>query len=307
MLLSTIRAKRVVLMACVVIAAGFIGVRAPNRAEASGSACAVQNLNTGWVYTGEGFALQTAIDESLAGATLQVTGWCTGNFTIAKDVRLVGLPTIAAPTPTLDGNGLERVIKVESGVVSLVGLTVTNGAGSYNGGGILNRGVLTLRRVSVEGNMATFGGGGGIWNAAIATLEVQDSSVTGNTSPHGSGGGIGSRGKVVVRGTTSIIGNSAGEGVSGGGGIFNRGRLVLRGGSLVRDNLAPMYGGGILNAGALTLRGTSSVVRNVALADGGGVSNTGVPVATFYVCADWRGRISPNTPDDAPIPTVIAC
>ena len=67
-----------------------------------------------------------------------------------------GLQTITGPSAgvTISGAGLSGVFKVESGVTATItGLTITDGASTY-GGGIYNKGTLTVQDCSITGNSA---------------------------------------------------------------------------------------------------------------------------------------------------------
>jgi nitrous oxidase accessory protein NosD len=71
--------------------------------------------------------LQLVIDAADPGDTIAVRYVCVGNFTIAKDLRLVGRSTREVPRPVLDANGEGRVLTV-SGNVRLANLVITGGS-----------------------------------------------------------------------------------------------------------------------------------------------------------------------------------
>jgi CSLREA domain-containing protein len=147
-----------------------------------------------------------------------------------------------------------RIIDVaEQGVLQLTGLTVRNGQ-EASGGGISNKGSLTLIESTVMGNHGHVGGGG-ILN--YGKLWLVDSTVRENFGHNGSGGGIANLGDVQIWGST-ISGNKS----TYAGGIYN-GAGGKQGGSLTITNStisgnqafypdAPItsgYAGGILNDG----------------------------------------------------------
>src|SRR5262249_2659973 len=108
---------------------------------------------------------------------------------------------------TVSGNNVSRVFEVApTATVALSGLPVANGAGTDEGGGILNWGTLTLDSVSVANNRCfglEVGDGGGITN--YGTLTVRASTIRDNqvsTYLGGGGGGIASS-------RTLLIENSA--------------------------------------------------------------------------------------------------
>jgi hypothetical protein len=128
---------------------------------------------------------------------------------------------------------------------------------------------------SVSGNKTlTRGIGGGIFNIGDVVLR-DSSSVLGNSAHGYRGGGIFNLGVVGLFGSSSVSGNRAGQ----GGGIYNdsnvdeQGTVSLHGWSSVSGNRVSSFGGGIYNLGTLGLRGRSSVSRNTVIDDfseGGG-------------------------------------
>ena len=122
-----------------------------------------------------------------------------------------------------DTGGRYRIFTIDSpAIVSLTGLTITNGSVlGDNGGGIWNAGTLTLTDCVVSDNVAERSGtpsglGGGIYNAG-GTLVLSDCAVSGN-SADGAGGGI--AGAATLTNST-VSGNTAGPGpyTGAGGGI----------------------------------------------------------------------------------------
>ena len=74
---------------------------------------------------------------------------------------------------------------------------------------------VTLKNLEVSGGWSDYGGGGGIFNNVILTIE--DSDIRNNIAPYG--GGIGNRGHLILKNTT-VRGNTAVQ----GGGVYNFGR-----------------------------------------------------------------------------------
>ena len=186
-----------------------------------------------------------------------------------------GLPVIISHI-TIEGNDLVverdpaapafRIFAVDDvGTLNLRRLTVRNGSvGAANGGGIYNRGALTLKNSAVSFNNADFDGGG-IYNAAGIT-NVRRSTVSGNLAVSFGGGIYNFSGSVFVM--RSAI--SENDGDFAGGGIWNEDQLVVFR-SLVSENFCHDQGGGIVNFGTATL--TDSTVRGNMAADSGGVAN----------------------------------
>ncbi|MEU9302727.1 hypothetical protein [Streptomyces sp. NPDC048269] len=217
-------------------------------------------------------ALQPAIDGAATGDTLLVNGTCVGPFTFSVDKNLT---VTGQKYATLNGNRAGSTVTVEPGVrLQLSHLTVVNGTGTVTepaaaipgplGGGILNRGTLTLTKSTVAGNQAN--NGGGILNEAGATLNLIRSVVAHNTATD-SGGGILNQGTLSLSEST-LNDNSA----ANGGGLANFGSATLSR-SKVRDNWAD-NGAGISNADALTLN-HATVTRNTASEQGGGIRTDG--------------------------------
>jgi hypothetical protein len=137
------------------------------------------------------------------------------------------------------------------------------------GGGIINTGRLTITHSTIAGNSA-FGGasiafGGGIWNNG--TVNITDSTIFGNYAGGGaisSGGGIDNDGTLSVSNST-ISGNAAyGAEVNEGGGIHNQGTLTISN-STIAGNTAD-YGGGVFNTATMTAH--NSILADNAAAAG---------------------------------------
>ncbi|MDQ6834136.1 MAG: hypothetical protein M3008_12115, partial [Chloroflexota bacterium] len=97
--------------------------------------------------------------------------------------------TITGPA-TVDGGGLDSVFSIENGAIVLMkDLTVRNGYLEIgSGGGIQNKGILTLVHCNVMDDHAGSGGGIANWPFGKVTLS-SGSVVSGNTARY-SGGGI---------------------------------------------------------------------------------------------------------------------
>ncbi|CAN5758666.1 hypothetical protein BH23CHL8_BH23CHL8_07820 [soil metagenome] len=242
----------------------------------SPSACRVRNVDTGVTRR----TLQAAVDAASPSQRLTVRGVCHGVTTIAQDLAIVGIRPRGAAKPRLDGDRGGSVVTVEPvATVSMRKLAINGGSGSevvsvgvLDGGGVVNKGTLVLRRVVVRGNRAT--NGGGLYNDGALTL--RDSSVVRNTvTTHGGGIIIDLGATVRLMGSTRISGNTAAH---WGGGIYNgNATLTLRGSTVVKDNTAEQRGGGIYNdAATLRLVGAASIHHNTApVGFGGGVFKDG--------------------------------
>lgn len=123
-------------------------------------------------------------------------------------------------------------------------------------------GTLTLEKLVLRGGDVPNDAGGGLFNRGVVTLT--DSTVVGNRAQ--AAGGLFNHGTMTIINST-VAGNSGLERV---GGLLNRGRLTLRT-STVADNAARRYGG-LTNAGAMTIT-NSTIARNVAQGGAGGLAN----------------------------------
>lgn len=198
-----------------------------------------------------------------------------------------GLPAITSQI-TIHGNGSTierdalapdfRIVHVEvGGNLTLNNMTITGGAAS-GGGGIDNRGTLTITDGAVSGNSAS-SDGGGIQNNG--TLNITNSSLGGNTATRFGGGIINSLSAVSTVTNSTLMGNSAGL----GGGIFNSisGAATITDGTL-SGNTATSNGGGIHNSGTMTIK-NSNLSGNSANGllfreGGGGIQNNSTMTIT---------------------------
>lgn len=217
--------------------------------------------------------LTAANEAELAAAITAVNGAGAGDHTIALTADI----TLTAPLPplsnaaagsiaidgaghTLDANGVGTALAVNPATtVAIANLTITGGAGSsgpnaHSGGGIFNRGQLTVTDATIHDNSGAHGAGifnyaGESGNASLSMLRV---TLADNISSD-TGGGLantGNAGAVTVSIVDSLItGNSA---VNYGGGIAVTGQSgpvnVTITNSTISDNAA-LYGAGIFNNG----------------------------------------------------------
>jgi hypothetical protein len=198
---------------------------------------------------------------------------------------LFNFGTAQLTNSTVSGNTPGGIYASGGGIGNRGYLTVTGGSVSGNrasayGGGINNSGTLTLTGATVSGNTVarpsgSFGSthGGGIYNSGTATLT--NATVSGNTatsnarpgSTYGAyGGGIFNRGNLTLTADT-ISGNTAGNSAaSAGGGIFNNEFGVLTlTNATVSGNSASGNGGGIYNQGFTNLPGGRVTLNNTTV------------------------------------------
>ncbi|MEV6628849.1 hypothetical protein AB0M83_48260 [Amycolatopsis sp. NPDC051106] len=213
--------------------------------------------------------------------TLVLAGGCTYGITTAHGGAANALPVITTPiemigpatvtNASLLGLGMFRIAEVgPTGNLTLVtGVAFTRGNVVGDGGGILNRGAVTLTGSSLTGNTATDNGGGlansdtpsGTAPAATFT----NSPLSGNTTLLGDGGAIynGLRGTLSVTGVSGsplfITGNNAGRG--GGIATINSTATTLTQ-AAVTDNHALLLLG---NSGGVYRQGGTMTTNNAPI------------------------------------------
>jgi len=183
-----------------------------------------------------------------------------------------------------NAGGDYRIFTVNSGATVLISsLTVANGSVSNDhGGGVLNRGTLTIMASNIAANRA--GGemyfdayGGGIFN--LGMLTVIDSTILGNSVFggyfdgdywFGVGGGIANLGTLTI-GNSTISGNRAwaNYGAASGGGIANEAVLTISHSTIAGNMAHDGPGGGILNTRGLTLDVRNTIVAGNTVDVGG--------------------------------------
>jgi hypothetical protein len=228
-------------------------------------------------------SLREAVSSVAAGSTITfVPGLSGRTITLTSGELLLteNLTIDASSLPAgirISGNNSSRVFNVAPGVTaSLTGLTIQNGyapnAANPNnyGGGILNRGALTLTDCTVTACRALQGSkpvGGGIGNfGAGATLTLQNCTISSNQAD-AYGGGIN---------------------ISSGAAILNQCTFAA--------NFSSNYGGGVsLAAGSLFIN-QCTVASNSAAASGGIHKETGsLTVSNSIVAGNLPNTSTPYT------------
>jgi hypothetical protein len=160
---------------------------------------------------------------------------------VGSDVTIVGT---SARTNIIDGGAKYRGLRVGAGAsVTFSHFTIRNGAagqgGSNDGGGVLNQGTTVLDSVHITKSRAT--NGGGVANAAGASLSIQHSLIDQNVAT-GDGGGVYNLGSVettpitlVSIGDSTIFDNTA-QTLHGGISNQNNGGFLIVGRSTISDN-----------------------------------------------------------------------
>ena len=195
-------------------------------------------------------------------------------------------------------------VLLNSGTLTLGGVTVTGGKANI-GGGINNTAGATLTLMgttSVTGNEATVadpaaafdqGFGGGVFNKG--TLTVKGGSVSGNTGVDTGGGLAVSGNQTTMTGGTitgnTVTGTTGTQGAGGGVRMFSNSKMTASGGTITANT--SWYGAGVFigaanatngNPGSdFTLAGATvsgNTARGPAGSNGGGLFNDGVLAIT---------------------------
>lgn len=199
----------------------------------------------------------------------------------------------------IDGNRIDRVFDVDPSLnnvrVEFVDLAVINGDADGNGGGIQNRGTLTLTRVSVNDNFVT-GFGGGIDNRDGATLTIIESVVAENQAEGGAAGIRNTSSTLTIEDSAIIDNEVLDSSGNDGGGIYTVGEASLSvSGSLISGNHARFNGGGIHASATSSITVTDTEIsENTAGSRGGALRDFGTAVITFTRCTIRDNRAPTN-------------
>ena len=262
-----------------------------------------------------------------------------------------------ARTTVIEGDG-QRVVEVVSGTNLITGVTITAGAASDDGGGILvllgatltltdstvfdntaqsgggisNRGTLTVLRSTVAANDATHSSvtpqGGGIYSEGTTTLV--NSTVSGNLAADTEasteeGGGIYVDGGTLSAESTTIAENQAADGSSihRDDGTMTLNRSIVMGGSLQPCEGGPFPGASnVVNHAScgtpavepLSRRWPTTAGRRIRICHWPAArrSTAAAPDARPAISAatraprDWRATSAPSRPASRPRPPAVA-
>ena len=178
---------------------------------------------------------------------------------------------------SVDGQGIKGVRPFEIGagtVVYMKNITITGGVAKGvttiedSGGGIYNRGTLTLADSTITGNRAPYSGGG-LNNRGA--LNLISSTLSDNLAGYFGGGVRSWEGSLTVTGCI-ITGNQATH--QAGGGIYSSGLLTIKK-STISNNVTDGSGGGIHCGGIGTNIITDSTIADNTVANSRGDRNNG--------------------------------
>ncbi|MBV7335120.1 family 16 glycosylhydrolase [Chloroflexi bacterium TSY] len=219
---------------------------------------------------------------SLAGGTISLT---SGQLSVDKSLSVDGS---GAPGLTISGNNVSRVFQIAAGMtVDMSDLTISDGVGAPQGGGILNYGVLNLDTVTVTNNTESSAGpanfefgGGGIYNGDGATLNLTNSTVSHNATLNQPGGGIYGFFNSTINVTNSTVSNNLSADVAGGLRTLGNASIVN---STISGNTSTTWHGGamFMTDGTVTILNSTIVGNNAPPGTAGGlmVATFGAPVA----------------------------
>ena len=177
----------------------------------------------------------------------------SGDLDIAHIAGSLTIRGAGATSTVIDADGLDRVFEIFAGsTVRFEDLTITGGYTADYGGGIANRGVLVLDRVTVAGNVSEGQSGAGIFNYSV--LDVYESTISSNHLPSSSGGGAGIGNyyySSLTVSSSTIFGNTssyyAGGIMTAAGGTFGMTN------STVSGNTSERSGAGLFLNGSVTI------------------------------------------------------
>ena len=158
-------------------------------------------------------------------------------------------------------------------VAANAALTLNNSSVSNNtavgkGGGIYNKGTVTLNDSLVRYNNTTGDAGGGVFVTGTGTLTTQNSLIFNNTAAQ-QGGGVYSTGIVNLNGT----GVNANQSYARGGAIYSKGSLSISGGTFNANSAQAGGGlalfGGMSEVTSLRLQGSESTAGTPGESGGG--------------------------------------
>ncbi len=239
-----------------------------NASAAKPEKCLVVNTTSG----GASDDLQAAVNAAAPGDRLKLKGTCSntarGGIGIGKDLTITGQsnngfgPATVVFVPDLFTRS--AVMRIDAGAaVTLTGLTITGGSGSFGGGGISVSGTLVLNDGLVSRNSAL--SGGGISIAATGNATLNRTRVANNFGLFG--GGIENQGVLTV--TDSTIANNAAS--FDAGGIVNYNGIVSIAGSLITGNRPRA----IYTSGGSVAITNTSITGNIACGGGEAIYNAG--------------------------------
>lgn len=222
-------------------------------------------------------SIQEAVNEGDPGKTITlVAGTYRENLRIDKSFVIKGA---GVEKTIIDGCTRRSVIVVGWNrpkiKVTLEGMTIKGGTGTEDridpsqlpyicGGGIFNKGELTIKDCTISGNAAYCGGG--IFNKG--TLNLEEGASVNHNAAHNGGGIYGNIEKIILDG--GIVSSNKAEQLGGGIYIDYRGSITIHSGT-ISNNAAKNMGGGIYSQGGPVTLHDGTIFSNDAVTSGGGI------------------------------------
>ncbi|MFK5891790.1 MAG: choice-of-anchor Q domain-containing protein [Pseudomonadota bacterium] len=168
----------------------------------------------------------------------------------------------------------DRVFNVlDNALLEITGVSIQGGYAIQGAGFLISKADVKFNDVIIKNNVATFGGGGGIY--AIGTLEATNLVVENNTADDFGGGIYMSGLNNSLDMSNSKIKNNQVNYL--GGGIYATNGDIKLNNCEISNNTAGVQGGGIYGTGANFTVIDSTISTNTSKGPGGGIFNTAAP------------------------------
>jgi len=244
-------------------------------------------------------SLRAVLAGAPAGATIKfalrlpATIVLSNTLVISKDINIRGpgadwLTVMRDPATNAP---LFRVFDIETGTVMIAGITIQNGAAFDGGkfvdnvgGGIFNRGALTVSDCVITGNTApttdtnAIGFGGGIFSDELSQLTLINTTIAGNQAT-GAGGGLSTIDTTLLAKGCTFSDNSAG--IQGGGINFQGLGGTLQNCTISGNSTPP---GGV-GSGLLTIALAAQAAPDLTVVACTVANNTGATNGAFALYA----------------------
>jgi hypothetical protein len=230
------------------------------------------STDSGGTCPGANCTLRQAIANAASGDTIifdsrvSVITLTTDELLISKNlaVRGPGASLLSIQRSAAPGIPQFRIFEIGASVNATISdLTITNGSSSGlgDGGGLYNRGTISITGCAISGNSGSGADneGGGLFNATSSTMTLTNCTLSGNSDNFG--GAIYNVGTLTLTGST-VSGNTTGD---HGAGIYTAGGTTTITNSTITNNQASAVGGGIYSGGGTINLKNTIVALNTAL------------------------------------------
>jgi Ca2+-binding RTX toxin-like protein len=188
------------------------------------------------------FQILAGVTLNLQGVTIlggRVTGSLDGGAILNAGTLNLSDATIGTTDATLvatKGNSSQDDAGaiMNSGTATITRTTIAGNTATATGGAIRNTGTLTITNSTLSGNTST-SHGGALMNVAGGTARLEGVTISGNRANSGAGGGI--RNDGTLRLINDTIANNRSLATQGGAGISRNAGTITIGNTIVSDNL----------------------------------------------------------------------